>query len=86
MGVLPLQYKKGQTRSSLGLTGVGQITIRIDDQLKPMADVPVRVTIAGQAPIEFVTTCRIDTPVEIDYFRNGGILHTVLRQMLSGKR
>jgi aconitate hydratase len=86
MGVLPLQYKKGQTRSSLGLTGEGHIFIKIDDQLKPMADVPVRVVVDGQAPIEFVTTCRIDTPVEIDYFRNGGILHTVLRQMLSGKR
>jgi aconitate hydratase len=84
MGVLPLVYKKGQNRSSLGLTGTGTFEILIDDQLKPMQDVTVRVTNREGDPIEFQTTCRIDTPVEIEYFRNGGILHTVLRKMLKG--
>jgi len=84
MGVLPLVYKKGQNRSSLGLTGTGTFEILIDDNLKPMQDVTVRVTNREGGPIEFQTTCRIDTPVEIEYFRNGGILHTVLRKMLKG--
>jgi aconitate hydratase len=85
MGVLPLQYKKGQTRSSLGLTGIGTFDIQIDDNLKPGQDVKVRAVTREGAPIEFVTTCRIDTPVEIDYYRNGGILHSVLRRMLKDR-
>jgi aconitate hydratase len=85
MGVLPLVFKRGQNRSSLGLTGVGTFAISVDDQLKPGQDVKVRVTYADQEPVEFMTTCRIDTPVEIQYYRNGGILHTVLRRMIAGK-
>ena len=50
--------------------------------LKPGQDVNVRVTDREGEPIEFTTTCRIDTPVEIEYYRNGGILQTVLRKML----
>jgi aconitate hydratase len=84
MGVLPLQYKGGQNRSSLGLAGLGSFHIFIDDALKPLQDVTVRVTDREGEPLEFQTTCRIDTPVEIEYFRNGGILHTVLRQLLKG--
>ena len=49
-------------------------------------DVRVRVTNREGDPVEFLTTCRIDTPVEIEYYRNGGILHTVLRNMLKGSR
>jgi aconitate hydratase len=77
MGVLPLVYKPGQTRTTLGLTGEEIFDIQIDDKLTPKQDITVR---AGNKT--FVTTCRIDTPVEIDYYRNGGILHTVLRNML----
>jgi aconitate hydratase len=86
MGVLPLQYKRGQSRSSLGLTGIGTWEIQIDDDLKPGQDVHIKVTNREGDPVEFVTTCRIDTPVEIVYYRNGGILHTVLRNMLKGGR
>jgi aconitate hydratase len=82
MGVLPLVFKKGQTRASLGLTGEETFEVLVDNNLKCMQDVTVRATATGGKPIEFVTTCRIDTPVEIDYYRNGGILHTVLRNML----
>jgi aconitate hydratase len=82
MGVLPLQFKKGQNRSSLGLTGVGTFDIAVSDDIKPLQDVTVRVTNKEGEPVEFTTTCRIDTPVEIEYYRNGGILHTVLRNML----
>ncbi|HSZ55890.1 MAG TPA: hypothetical protein VK797_09530, partial [Tepidisphaeraceae bacterium] len=87
MGVLPLQFQRGQTRSSLGLTGVGVFDIEIGDDLKPLQEVKVRVVSKEGVPHEFMTVCRIDTPVEIEYFRNGGILHTVLRKMLAnGKR
>jgi aconitate hydratase len=82
MGILPLQYKKGQSRSSLGLTGVGTFDVEIGDELKPMQEVKVKVTGREGPPVEFTCTCRIDTPVEIEYYRNGGILHTVLRNML----
>ena len=86
MGVLPLQYKKGQNRSSLGLTGVGIFEILIDDKLEPMQDVKVVKTSPEGMKSEFVATCRIDTPVEIEYYRNGGILHTVLRKMLKTQK
>jgi aconitate hydratase len=86
MGILPLQYKKGQSRSSLGLTGMGTFHIEIGDDLSPLQDVKVRVTGREGEPVEFAATCRIDTPIEVEYYRNGGILHTVLRNMLrSGK-
>jgi aconitate hydratase len=82
MGVLPLQFQRGQNRSSLGLTGEGVFSIEIGDDLKPSEEVKVRVVAKEGPPIEFTTLCRIDTPVEIEYYRNGGILHTVLRKML----
>jgi len=82
MGVLPLIFKPGQNRSSLGLTGEGTFEIQVNDDLKPGQDVKVRVTYKEGPAVEFLTTCRIDTPVEIEYYRNGGILHTVLRQLL----
>jgi aconitate hydratase len=86
MGVLPLVFKRGQNRSSLGLTGIGTFEIFVDDSLTPGQDVKVRVTNREGDPVEFMTTCRIDTPVELEYYRNGGILQTVLRQLLKGSR
>jgi aconitate hydratase len=77
MGVLPLVFKKGQGRTTLGLSGEEVFDIDIDNNLKPGQDVVVRAS--GK---EFLTTCRIDTPVEIDYYRNGGILQTVLRRLM----
>jgi aconitate hydratase len=82
MGVLPLQYKVGQTAESLGLTGRETFDVLIDDQLKPRQDVIVRVTDESGNLREITLWCRIDTPVEIDYYRNGGILQFVLRQLL----
>ncbi len=78
MGVLPLVYKTGQTRASLGLTGEETFEIVIDDELQPLQDVIVHKL----AVKRFTCTCRIDTPVEMEYYRNGGILHTVLRKIL----
>ncbi len=82
MGVLPLQFQKGQNRASLGLTGIGSFEIQIGDDLRPMHEVKVIVRGAEGPAHEFAAVCRIDTPVEIEYYRNGGILHTVLRNML----
>jgi aconitate hydratase len=86
MGVLPLVYQKGETRPTLGLTGEETYDIPgLSDNIKPMDRLQVIATAADGTKKEFTAVCRIDTPVEIDYYRNGGILQTVLRRMLSGK-
>jgi aconitate hydratase len=82
MGVLPLVYEPGQSRQSLGLTGEETFDIRINDTLQPKQKVKVTAKSKDGKTTTFQTICRIDTPVEIDYYRNGGILHTVLRRML----
>lgn len=81
MGVLPLQFKDGDSRESLGLTGEETFSIEIDDNLEAFQDVKVTSTGTDGVTQTFTVTCRIDTPVEVDYYRNGGILHTVLRNM-----
>ena len=81
MGVLPLQFKNGESFASLGLTGQETFTINIDDNLKPGQDVQVDIFNGGNKKL-ITVTCRLDTPVEIDYYRNGGILHTVLRSFM----
>jgi len=86
MGVLPLQFQRGQGRSSLGLTGTGTFEILIGNDLKPGQEIKVRVAGREGPPVEFNALCRIDTPVETEYYRNGGILQTVLRKMLAGPR
>ena len=82
MGVLPLQFKDGDSVASLGLTGHEKFNIKIDDNLQPLQDVEVVVENADGSKRSFTATARIDTPVEISYYRNGGILQTVLRSML----
>ena len=81
MGVLPLCYQGGDSAESLALDGSEVFDIEIDDALKPRQDVHVKATRSDGSVVEFSTTCRIDTPVEVSYYRNGGILHTVLRDM-----
>jgi len=82
MGVLPLQFIDGESRDSLGLDGEEIFDIDIDDSLQPGDD--VRVTAHRKdEQTSFTAVCRIDTPVELDYYRNGGILQTVLRRMAS---
>ncbi|WP_407539427.1 aconitate hydratase AcnA [Deinococcus radiomollis] len=83
MGVLPLMYKNGDTADSLGITGEETFDFILPATLKPREDVTVRVTAKDGAVREFVAQCRIDTPVEIDYYKNGGILQTVLRGILA---
>ena len=84
MGVLPLQHLPGNTAASLGLTGQETFAIQVDDKLTPGQEVEVVATAEGGKSTRFKTRCRIDTPVEVVYYRNGGILHTVLRKMLQG--
>jgi len=79
MGVLPLQFADCESHDTLGLDGSEVFNIHIDDDLKPRQTVQVEAKKADGTVVKFDTVCRIDTPVEIDYFRNGGILHKVLR-------
>jgi len=84
MGVLPLTYKDGQTAQSLGLKGDETFEIDVPANPKPKQDIKVKAAPtagSGGKTIEFTCTCRIDTPIEVDYYRNGGILHKVLRRM-----
>ncbi len=82
MGILPLEFKKGETRASLGLTGEEAFDIEgLTDDLKPLQTLTVTAHLAGGKK-SFQTTVRIDTAVEIEYYRNGGILQTVLRNIL----
>ena len=81
MGVIPLQFKAGQTADTLGLTGRETLDIELPADLKPRQDVTVRVTREDGQTTEFTAWVRVDTPVEVDYCRNGGILQTVLRQL-----
>ena len=83
MGVLPLQFKDGDSAQSLGLTGEESFTIHIDDNLQPLQDVRVTITAPDGSSRDITMTCRVDTPVEVDYYRNGGILQTVLRKFLA---
>lgn len=82
MGVLPLQYKAGDSASSLGLDGTENFSIEIDDTTKPKDMIKVSATKADGTVVKFEVQSRIDTIVEIDYYRNGGILQTVLRNFL----
>ena len=81
MGVLPLQFREGESRETLGLDGTEVFDVALNDNLKPRQAVEVTARKADGSAVHFVTTCRIDTPVEVKYYRNGGILHTVLRDL-----
>ncbi len=82
MGILPLQFPQGQTWQSLGLTGEETFEVLgLDDNIKPRSQITVRATAPDGKATEFQATVRIDSPVEVDYYRNGGILQTVLRKL-----
>ncbi|MEO1922189.1 MAG: aconitate hydratase AcnA [Sphingomonadaceae bacterium] len=81
MGVLPLQFQDGEGRESLGLTGDDSFTIKGLDSLTPRSDIEVEVTRKDGSTFSFTAKCRIDTANEMDYYRNGGILHYVLRKL-----
>ncbi|GDY01933.1 aconitate hydratase A [Planctomycetota bacterium] len=83
MGVLPLQYLDGETAASHGLCGTETFSVAIDDQVKPRQQLLVTAVHPNGTTKTFSVRCRIDTPVEVDYYRNGGILQTVLRKLLA---
>jgi aconitate hydratase len=83
MGVLPLEFEPNTTWQSHCLTGEETFDIAdLNDSLRPQQKLKVVATAADGHRIEFQATVRIDTPVELDYYRNGGILQTVLRKLL----
>jgi aconitate hydratase len=82
MGVLPLQFEEGQSWQTLGLKGDETVTIRgLAEGLKPRVRLAAEVTFADGRIVSVPLICRIDTLDELDYFRNGGILHYVLRNL-----
>ncbi len=84
MGVLPLQYQIGQTAQSLGLTGKEKFTITgISDRLSPLKDLEVEVVKEDGSIASFTVICRLDSEIEVEYYKNGGILHYVLRGFLN---
>ncbi len=83
MGVLPLQFKAGQSWQTLGLTGHEMIDVIPHPELKPQSDGVLRITHADGTVQEVVVTLRVDTPIEVDYYQSGGILPYVLRQLLA---
>jgi aconitate hydratase len=83
MGVLPLQFKAGQSWQTLGLTGNEVIDVIPHPALKPQSDATLRITRADGQVQEVIVTLRVDTPIEVDYYQSGGILPYVLRQLLA---
>ena len=84
MGVLPLELPEGTTWQSLGLTGEETFDVPVDEGLQPLSEVTVTARRAEGEAIEFGVKVRVDTPVELEYYRNGGILQTVLRKLMEG--
>ena len=79
----PLEFKKGDSVESLGLKGNEVFDFPgVNDSLKPRQDIRAVAQSPDGSRKEFLLTVRLDTPVEIDYFRNGGILPTVLRKLM----
>ncbi|TDI52992.1 MAG: aconitate hydratase AcnA [Acidobacteria bacterium] len=83
MGVLPLVYRDGESADSLGIDGTETFDIDVHDDLEPRQTLKIRAARADGTVIEFEAIARVDTPIEVDYLRNGGILHYVLRRMTS---
>ena len=86
MGVLPLQFKEGQSVSSLGIDGTEtfDITGLANGEVRPRQDVTLRINRADGTSEEVPVTLRIDTPIELEYYKGGGILPYVLRQLIGG--
>ena len=83
MGIMPLQFQDGDSAKSLGLDGTEEFDVELKDDMLPQQKIKVTVKKDGKEVKTFEALSRIDTPVEIEYYRNGGILHTVLKNMSS---
>jgi aconitase A len=83
MGILPLQFKPGENKESLGLTGRETYNILgIEQGLKPRQEVTVQATREDGSTFTFTTIARLDSPIDVTYYENGGILQTVLRRLM----
>jgi aconitate hydratase len=83
MGVLPLRFAEGQNADSLGLDGSEVYDIEgLNDAIQPKAELMVKAKKSSGKVIEFKVTALLNTEVEVNYYRNGGILHTVLRNLV----
>jgi len=85
MGVLPLQFQPGHSAASLGLSGYEVYDILGLENITPGKELTVVATRADGSQVSFQVKARIDTLVELDYYKNGGILQTVLKNMLAEK-
>ena len=81
MGILPLTFKEDQDAETLGLDGSEYFDISIGDQIEPLSEIQVSARRERGGEIVFPALIRLDTPVEVDYYLNGGILQTVLRNL-----
>ena len=85
MGVIPFEFTGGDSRKSLGLTGDETVSIDgLEGDLKPLSNVPCTITFADGSSKTIQIKCRIDTEIEVDYVRHGGVLHYVLRDLAKG--
>ena len=83
MGVLPLTFVEGESHEALGLDGTEMFSIPVTDEVQPLQSLTVTANHPDGSSKQFEVSVRLDTPVEVEYYRNGGILHTVLRQLAS---
>ena len=81
MGVLPLTFKEGEDAETLGLNGKESFDIPVMDNVQALQELEIKAHKEDGQVVTFVVDVRLDTPVEVDYYRNGGILHTVLRNL-----
>jgi aconitate hydratase len=81
MGVLPLQFLRGENAQTLGLTGEEAFTITGLNEITPKQQLTVTATSPDGSEKTFQALTRIDSPIEVEYYRNGGILQTVLRRL-----
>jgi len=83
MGVLPLQFKGADSAQSLKLEGTETFDVAIPDNLSPQQDLTLVITRQDGTKQNVTVLCRIDTPIEVDYFKHGGILPYVLRELMA---
>jgi aconitate hydratase len=83
MGVLPLQFKPGDSWESLGIVGDELFDIELASEIKPQQDATLVITAKDGSSRKVPLVLRIDTPIEVDYYKHGGILPFVLRQLLA---
>ncbi|MBP0725915.1 aconitate hydratase AcnA [Bacillus sp. RG28] len=86
MGVLPLQFKEGESAETFGLTGKETFAVTVDENVKPRDLVKVTATKEDGTEVSFDVVARFDSEVEVDYYRHGGILQMVLRDKLNNSK